>query len=110
MPDALRGIVDPGAILHYDQSLEIFEPLDPGGAELQSWCALVSCRILRRFRCSHLSITHYVDENTADMLCVAAAFKGTIYRDGTRGSIVAAYLPTSVSLLSERRRVKGGGR
>ena len=36
LPEALNGHVDPGAMLHYDQSLEIREPLDPGGAELES--------------------------------------------------------------------------
>lgn len=36
LPEVLNGIVDPGAVLHYDQSLEIREPLDPRGAELES--------------------------------------------------------------------------
>lgn len=36
IPQALRHVVNPGAILHYDQSIDIFAPLDPGGAELES--------------------------------------------------------------------------
>ena len=38
IPKGLRDVVDPGvtAFLHYDQSIRILEPLDPGGAELDS--------------------------------------------------------------------------
>ncbi|CAM9110369.1 unnamed protein product [Ectocarpus sp. 6 AP-2014] len=36
LPQALRGVVNTGAILHYDQSIDVFEPLDPRGAELAS--------------------------------------------------------------------------
>lgn len=35
LPKGMDCAVDPGAILHYDQSLEILEPLDPRGAELE---------------------------------------------------------------------------
>eukprot|EP00752_Nemacystus_decipiens_P008793 g7846.t2 len=37
IPKGLRDVVDLGtnAILHYDQAIRIFEPLDPGGAELE---------------------------------------------------------------------------
>ncbi|CAB1110732.1 unnamed protein product [Ectocarpus sp. CCAP 1310/34] len=40
LPQALRGVVNTGAILHYDQSIDVLEPLEPRGAELES-CSVV---------------------------------------------------------------------
>lgn len=61
IPRGLRDVVDPGAILHYDQSIRILEPLDPGGAELEgryadrsllfSVVAAVVSLVLLRSRC-----------------------------------------------------------
>lgn len=42
IPRGFRDVVvDTGAILHYDQSIEMFQPLDPKGAELEAWCVVV---------------------------------------------------------------------
>ncbi|CAN0437725.1 unnamed protein product, partial [Scytosiphon promiscuus] len=47
IPPALRHVVNPGAILHYDQSIDIFRPLDPGGAELESRYLVLFCFVGR---------------------------------------------------------------
>ncbi|CAM9717632.1 unnamed protein product [Ascophyllum nodosum] len=41
LPTVLRDRVDPGAVLHYDQSFEIQHSLDPRGAELEMWSEVV---------------------------------------------------------------------
>eukprot|EP00903_Cladosiphon_okamuranus_P013135 g12250.t1 len=77
IPRGLRDVVDPGDILHYDQSLRIFEPLDPAGAELEGWSVVLG---LYRKRGGVLLRTKTTLTDTSKGRTMAETTQGTFMR------------------------------